>query len=78
MMKMRQDNNMTDHEGPLYTENETELLWLIQQEMVYDEDQTIQQCDWSYKYGLRWNQNWTIMTDQIGCCLSWKIDRTMM
>ena len=45
MMKMRQDNNMTDHEGPLYTKNETELLWLIQQEMVYDKDQTIQQCD---------------------------------
>ena len=29
MMKTRQDNDMIDHIGALYAENNTELPWLI-------------------------------------------------
>ena len=45
MMKMRQNNDMTHHISLLYTENETELLWTIWRDTVYDEDQTRQQCN---------------------------------
>ena len=38
MAKTRHDNDMTDHLGLLYTKNETELSWPIQQGKVYDED----------------------------------------
>ena len=37
MTKTRQDNDMTDHIGPLYIENETKLSCSIWQGMVYDE-----------------------------------------
>ena len=57
MMKTRHDNNVVNHIGPLYIENETKLLWSIQQGTVYDKDQTTQWYDWSYKCGLRRNQN---------------------
>ena len=46
MKKMRQDNDMTDHIGSLYAENETHLLWLIRQGMVYDKDEIGQWRDW--------------------------------
>ena len=55
MMKMRQDNDVTDLVGPLYVENETELSWLIQHDMVYGGDQTRQWRDWSYKCDLLLN-----------------------
>ena len=29
MMTTRQENNMTNHTGAFYTENDTKLLWLI-------------------------------------------------
>lgn len=39
MTKTRQGNDVTNHTGSLYIENEIELLWLIWQGTVYDEDQ---------------------------------------
>lgn len=39
MMKTRQDNDMINHTILLYAKNETELLWLNQWDMVYDEEQ---------------------------------------
>ena len=36
-MKPRQDNNMIDHTGALYVENDTEPLWPIKLGAVYDE-----------------------------------------
>ena len=43
---------MTDCIGAVYAENEYELSWLIIVGAVYDENQTRQQCDESYKCGL--------------------------
>lgn len=40
MIKTRQDNNMTDHTGVVYTENKTELLLPIRSKAVCDENQT--------------------------------------
>ena len=77
-MKMRQDNDVTDLVGPLYAENETELSWLIQYDMVYGGDQTWQRRDWSYMCDLLRNQNLTVMNDQTGCGLLEKKDRTTM
>ena len=42
-----------NHIGSLYAENEIKLLWSIRRGTIYDEDQTRQQCDWSYECGLR-------------------------
>ena len=36
MMRMGQDNDVTDCSGSLYVEKEIELLWLIRQGMIYD------------------------------------------
>ena len=38
MMKMRQDNDMTDCIGLLYVENETKISWSIEQGTIYDKD----------------------------------------
>ena len=75
---MRQYNDMIDRISTLYVENKTEILWLIQWGTVYEEDQIGQQCEWSYKCGLCWNQNWTIMTDQTRCRQSQKLDKIMI
>lgn len=37
MMKTRQDIDMTNCIGAVYTEIKTELLWLIQQDAIYNE-----------------------------------------
>ena len=37
--KTRQDNNMTDRIGAMYTENNTKLLWLIGSSSNCDENQ---------------------------------------
>ena len=57
MMKKWQDNNKTNCTDPVYIENETELSWPIQQGMVYDKDNIGQRNNWSYRCGLRINQN---------------------
>ena len=36
MMKIRQDNDMTNGTGAVYVENEIELLWLIRLGTIYD------------------------------------------
>lgn len=57
MMKMRQDNDVTNHTSPLYTKkNEIEMSCPIQQGMVYDEHQTGQQRDKSCMCGLSQNR----------------------
>ena len=38
-MKTREDNDVTDHIGVVYIENNTELLWLIGLAVDYDENQ---------------------------------------
>ena len=38
MMKTRQDNDITDCTGVIYAKNDDELLWLIEQDVVYDEN----------------------------------------
>lgn len=37
-MKIRQDNDMIDYVGAIYTENNTELSWLIKSSVDYDEN----------------------------------------
>ena len=37
-MKTKQDNDMTNHGGALYIENDTELLWSIELGAIYDEN----------------------------------------
>ena len=57
---------MTDSIGQVYVEIETKLLGPIWLGTVYDENQTGQWHDRSYRYGLRKKWYWTIMIDQIG------------
>lgn len=38
MMKKRQNNDVTNHIGMLYTENDTKQLWSIRWGMNYNED----------------------------------------
>ena len=54
VMKTRQDNDVIDCMGSLYTENNTELLWLIILSNVCDKNKAWQRCDQLYRYGLRW------------------------
>lgn len=64
MIKTRQDNDVTHHTGPLYTENETKLSCPIQQGTIYDDDHIRQWRDWSYRdYA------------EIGTQLSWPIEQ---
>ena len=44
-MKTRQDNNMINHIGAIYHENEIELSWLIGSGAVYEKNQKGQQHD---------------------------------
>ena len=43
---------MIDHIGTVFAEIEIEMLWLVEQDAIYDEDKIGQQCDWSYKSAL--------------------------
>ena len=38
-MKTRQDNDVTDHRGVFYFENDIELSWSIRPGAVYDKNQ---------------------------------------
>ena len=51
-MKTRQDNDVTNQTGVVYTEIGIELSWLIEQDVVYWEKHIGQRCDWSYKCDL--------------------------
>ena len=42
-MKTTLDNDLINHVGAIYTENDIEQLWLIRPSEVYDENQTGQQ-----------------------------------
>ena len=55
--KTKQDNNMIDRIGAVYTENKIEQLWLIGPSTTYNKNQTGQQYDKSYRYSLLQNQN---------------------
>ena len=62
---------MTNHKNAVYKENETKLPWPIELSLISDENQIGQQCDRSYRYALRWNQNstiWTYLTE----CGKWR------
>ena len=37
VMKIRQDNDITDQTGVLYVENDSELLWSIRSSVICDE-----------------------------------------
>ena len=39
MMKTRHDNDLTDHTGAVYIENNTKLSWSIESSVVCDENQ---------------------------------------
>ena len=78
MMKTKQDNELTDHTGMVYDKNYIELLGPIESVTIYDKKQTGQWCDQSYKCGICQKGNLTVVTDQTGCSLWWKLDKTMM
>ena len=40
VMKTRQDNDMTNRTGALYTKNDIELLWPIGLGVIYDKSKT--------------------------------------
>ena len=71
VMIIRQDNDVTDCIGLVCSKTESKLLGFIWLGIVYDENQTGQQLDWSYRYGLRRKWNWLIVINRIGCNL-WK------
>ena len=56
-MKTRQDNNLTDHIGTVYVENETDLQWSIGSGAICDKNQIRQLRDRSYKSNLYEKQN---------------------
>lgn len=51
-MKTKQDNDVTDCIGVVYTENKTRLLWPIRLGAICDENHTGQRHDWSYRSSL--------------------------
>ena len=63
MTNAKQDNDMTDRKGVVYTKNETKLLWSIELNVIFDENQIEQRRDWSYRSGLRWKQSRLIVID---------------
>ena len=80
-MKTRQDNDVTDRTDAVYAENQNELPCLIGLGAIYEENNTWQRCDKSYKSSLHQNQNyqnWTFGTYMIGCGMWWKLDRKTM
>ena len=90
MMKTRQDNDMTDCISLVYAETKTKLSgpirlgevcdnklsWLIGSDVVYNQNQIGQRCDWWYKCELQWKWNSIVVIDQIRYGLWWKLDRT--
>ena len=76
VMKTKYDNDMTDRIGAVYAKNGIKLSWPIQPSVVYDENQTKQQRDWIYRWGLHQKWYWTLMTDRIGCWLWQKPNNT--
>lgn len=62
-MKTRQNNDVTDRTGTDYDEKENELLWSNKSIVVCDENKIEEWLDQSYKSGLRWKQNWIIVTN---------------
>ena len=76
--KTRLDNDMTDLISLLYFKTENELLGPIWTGAVYDENQTGQWPDQSYKYGLCRKQNCVVVINQSRCSLWWKQYNTKM
>ena len=74
MIKTRQDSDVTDHIGLVYSKIEIELSGLG---MVCDENQTRQWLDRSYRCDLHWKWYWTIMIDWTECSLWQKLERTI-
>ena len=68
---------MIDLTGGVYTKKETKVSWLIRQCVVCDENQIGQRYDQSSTCSLHWKWNWFVVTNWIGCGLSWKIERKM-
>lgn len=52
MIKIRYDNNVSDHTGTIYVENESKLSWPIGSGAINDKNQTRQLGDQSYNNGL--------------------------
>ena len=68
MTKIRQDNNVTDCIGLVYTKTKIKLLGPIWLSVVSYENQIGQWCDQSYRYGLIENEielSWPIRTGVI-------------
>ena len=63
--KTKQDNDVTDCIGLVYSEIETELSRPIWLGVVYDENQIEKWHDWLYKCGIHRKQNLAIVFDQI-------------
>ena len=78
MMKTRWDNNVINHTGAFYTKNDIKLLRSIGPNVVFNETQTGQWSDYSYRCNIHWKQYWIIVTNGIGCQLWWKPNRTTM
>ena len=66
MMKIRLDNNMIDHTGEFYVENDIEMAWLIGPGVVCDENKTWQRRDPSYKCSVCQKWYWTIVIIILG------------
>ena len=78
MMKTRQDNDKIDRIGTIYAKIGTKMSWSIKQDTVYDEKQTKQRYDQSYKCNLRKIRYLTIKTQWTVCDLWRKWDKTTM
>lgn len=76
IMKMTQDNNITNRTGAVYAENEIELSQPIGLGAVYDENWTTKRRERSYRCDLCRKWIGILVTDRSRCGLWLKPDRT--
>lgn len=69
MTKIKEDNDVIDHIGLVYSKTKTKLLSPILLGDVCDENQIGQWLDRSYRYYLRQKWYWVVMIDWIECDL---------
>ena len=75
VMKIEQENFITNRTNSIYDENDTKPSWSIEPSVDYNENQKRQWHDWLYRYCQCQKQNWAIMTYRTGYGLWQKQDR---
>ena len=64
MMKTKQENDVINRTRAISIKNNNKISCSIGSGTVYDENQTRQWCDWSYRCDVRRKQYWTVIIDR--------------